>query len=84
MTGDVHNVIDATQEPQVAVFVTLSAVTGEVHALEAAPIRFLKALGVAVDAARHRRPGLGDDEVTTFTIAHAVAVVVHDIDTDTG
>ena len=35
VAGDVHDVVHAAQEPDVAVLVLLGAVTGEVHGLEA-------------------------------------------------
>ena len=51
------------EQPEVAVVVDLGAVAGEVAALEPAPVRLVVALGVAVDAAQHRRPRLGEREV---------------------
>ena len=63
VAGDVHHVVDAAEEPEVAVLVALRPVTREVHPREAAPVRLLVALGVAVDAAEHCRPGPLQDEV---------------------
>ena len=63
VAADVHHVVDATEQPEVAVVVELAAVAGEVAALELRPVRLLVALGVAVDAAQHRRPRPGQREV---------------------
>ena len=71
VAGDVHDVIDPPEQPEVAVEVALGAVAREVHAREAAPVRRPVALGVAVDAAEHRRPGSLEDEVATLAERHA-------------
>ena len=60
---DVHDVVDATEEPEVAVVVDLGPVAGEVAALEAAPVGLPVALGIPVEAAQHRRPGPGQRQV---------------------
>ena len=59
VAGDVHDVVDAAEQPEVAVVVALGAVAGEVPAGEARPVRLRVALGVAPDAAQHRRPRPG-------------------------
>ena len=57
VAGDVEHVVDAAEQPEVAVGVALGAVAGEVGAVvPPAPVRLDVALGVAVDAAQHRRP----------------------------
>src|SRR3954468_5982253 len=56
MAGHVHHVVDAPEQPQVAVEVTFRAVAGEVHALEPAPVGLLVALRIAVDPAQHPGP----------------------------
>ena len=53
VAGDVHDVVHAAQQPEVAVVVALGAVAREVQAREAAPVGGLVALRVAVDAAQH-------------------------------
>ena len=62
VAGDVHHVVDAAEEPEVAVEVLLRAVAREVHPREPAPVRLLVPLRVAVDAAQHRRPRPLEDE----------------------
>ena len=56
VAGDEHDVVDAAEQPEVAVVVALGAVAGEVLAVEARPVRVAVALRVAPDAAQHRRP----------------------------
>jgi hypothetical protein len=64
VAGDVHDVVDPAEQPDVAVLVVLGAVAGEVVLrAEAAPVGLLVALRVAPDAAQHRRPRLGEHEV---------------------
>jgi hypothetical protein len=63
--GDVHDVVDAAEQPDRAVVVVLGAVAREVVALllEARPVGLAVALLVAPDAAQHRRPRLVQHEV---------------------
>ena len=77
--GDVHHVVDPAEQPVVAVGVPLRAVAGEVHAGKAAPVDFLKPLGVLVERARHRRPRLLEDQVTAV---RGVALLVDDVGFD--
>ena len=77
--GDVHDVIDPAQEPDVAVLVLLGAVAGEVHGLEAGPVGFLEPFRVAPDAAEHGGPGFADDEEAAVAVGHGFAVLVHDV-----
>ena len=63
VAGDVHDVVDPAEQPEVAVVVLLRAVAGEVAAGEARPVGLLVALVVAPQGAQHRRPRLGQDEV---------------------
>ena len=55
MAGDVHHVVDPSEEPQVAVLVDLGPVAGEVAALVGTPVRLDVALRVTPDATEHRR-----------------------------
>ena len=59
VAGDVQHVVDAAEEPEVAVVVALGAVAGEVDAVRPlAEVLLHVALAVAVDAAQHGRPRL--------------------------
>ena len=80
----VHDVVDAAEQPDVAVFVAAGAVAGEVLVAELLPVGLLEALGVAPDAAEHRRPRLGDHEQAAALALDARAVVVDDVDRDAG
>ena len=50
VAGDVEHVVDAPDDPEVAVLVAARAVAGEVHAGHVAPVRLAEALVVAPDA----------------------------------
>ena len=77
--GDVHHVVDAAEQPEVAVLVDARAVAGEVHAGEALPVRRAEARVVAEDPARHRRPRPLQHEVPAAARPDVVAVIVdHD------
>ena len=78
VAGDVEHVVDAADDPEVAVLVAARAVTGEIHALELAPVRLLVARLVAPDATQHRGPRLADDEFAALIGSEFLAVVVHD------
>ena len=84
MAGDVHHVVDAAEQPEVALLVALRAVAGEVHAREAAPVRLLVPLRVAVDAAEHRRPRPLQHEIAAATERHGLALAVDDVGLDAG
>src|SRR5205085_8508947 len=76
--GDVHHVVDAPEQPEVALLVDPRPVAGEVDAGIARPVRLLEALGVAEDAARHRRPGPAQDEVAAASRPDLVPGLVVD------
>ena len=77
MAGDVHHVVDAAEEPEVAVLVDAGAVAGEVEAGEALPVgRTVPGL-VAEDAAGHRGPRPVEDEVAA-ALLDPLALLVDD------
>src|SRR5277367_5321363 len=82
VTGDVHHVVDATEQPDITVAVALGAVAGEVLARESTPVGLLETLGVAVDAAGHAGPRRGDDEVPALAVTDRLALVVDDVGAD--
>ncbi len=57
MAGDVDHVVDAADDPVIAVLVAATAVAGEVVADVSREIRLDEALVVALDRAHHARPG---------------------------
>ena len=78
VAGDVHHVVDAAEQPEVAVLVDSRAVAGEVHAGELYPVGRAETRVVAVDAARHRRPRRAQHEVAAAARADLVALLVVD------
>src|SRR5215831_7937512 len=62
MSGNVDDVVNATHDPKVPIFITTSSVAGEVHAWNFAPVLPFVSFGIAVDRAHHRRPRFLDDE----------------------
>src|SRR3989442_16044053 len=76
MAGYVHHVVDAAEQPEVAVLVDPGAAAPEVGVLPAAPVGLLVSLGVAVDAAQHRGPWLANDEITAAARRNLFALVV--------
>ncbi len=73
VAGDVHDVVDPAEQPEVAVLVDPRAVAGEVDVAVLRPVGLAVALVVAVDAAQHRRPGPAQDEVAAAAGADLVA-----------
>ena len=84
MAGDVQHVVDAAEQPEVAVVVALRAVAGEVDAgAPLAPVLLHVALGIAVDAAQHRRPRPREREQAAADV-HLLALLVADLRADAG
>ncbi len=84
MTGDVHHVVDAPEQPEVAVGVDARAVTGEVDVAVLRPVRLPVALVVSVDAAQHPRPRPFQHEIAAAARADLLACLVVDRRVDAG
>src|SRR6266498_4459923 len=84
VTGNVHNVVDAAEQPEVALFVDPRAVTGEVDVAEARPVRLLVAGVVLVDPAQLRRPRTLEHEVAAAARSDLLALLVVDGGLDAG
>ena len=86
VAADLDHVVDATDHPDVAVLVHTRRVAGQVVAvfLETLPVLADVALRVAVDRARHARPGAFDDQVAVLVGWHRLAVLVYDFNLDAG
>ena len=76
MTRNVHHVVNATQQPQVAFFIPLRSITGKILALELRPVGLFEAVWVAPDSAQHRRPGFGENQQTGLPAAKLVPLFV--------
>ena len=75
---DVHHVVDAPEQPEVAVRVDAGTVAGEVDVPVLRPVRVAVARVVAVDAAQHRRPRPLQHEVAAAARADLLAGLVVD------
>ena len=84
VAGDVHHVVDAAEQPEVSVLVDPGAVACEVEAGVPLPVGLPEALLVAVDPARHRRPGPLEDEVAAAAGPDLLAGLVEDPGLDAG
>src|SRR5688500_11450355 len=76
VTGDVEHVIDAADNPEVAVLVLSAAVAGEIASFEFAPIDFAKTLRVAPDAAEHAGPWFANDEFAAGVARGGISFVI--------
>src|SRR5699024_10208876 len=83
-SSDLHDIVDASEEPDVAVGVATGTVPGEVRVREPRPVGVLEALGVFPDPAQHRRPRLADDEESAFGAGRVLTGIVDDVDRDAG
>src|SRR5688500_11213879 len=79
VAGHVHDVVDAAEQPVVALLVALAAVAGEVAPRVLRPVGLLGPLGIGVDAAPPRRPGPLEDEVTAPPEGNRGAALVDDV-----
>ena len=77
MAGHVHHVVDAAEEPEVAVLVDPRAVAGEVEAGEALPVGRAEPRVVAEDPAGHRGPRPVEDEIAA-ALVDPLALLVDD------
>ena len=84
MAGDVHHVVDAAEQPEVAVLVDARAVAGEVDVAVARPVRVDVAVVLLVEAAQHRGPRLAQHEVAAAARADLLAGLVVDRRIDAG
>ena len=85
VAGDVQHVVDAAEQPEVALVVALGAVAGEVDVRRpAAPVLLHVAIGIAVDAAQHRRPRPREREQAAAALGHRFALLVQDLGADAG
>ncbi len=79
VAGNVHDVVDAAENPVVAVLVTPGSVTGEVCAGDARPVLIPIALRVSPDRAEHRRPRTADNQEAFAPIFDGVSIKIDDL-----
>src|SRR5438270_11509930 len=65
MAGNINNVIHATHDPEVAVFIFAGTVAGEIHARDLRPVLLHIAVGIAVNGTQHSWPGLLENQEST-------------------
>src|SRR5688500_14580656 len=78
MPGDVEHVVDASDDPKIAIFVLARAIAGEVTAFDFAPVNFFESLRITPDAAQHAGPWFSDDELATGVARNCFAFLVDD------
>ena len=69
VTGYINNIIYATGDAVVAVFIALTTITGKVVAFICAEVSLAKTFMVAKDSARHTGPGKLYAEVSFYSVA---------------
>ena len=80
MTRNVHHVVNASQQPNVAVFVKLCAVASEVNTLELRPVGLFVAVWVAPNSSQHTWPWLVDNQQTGVVQAEFCAFIIKNLD----
>src|SRR5262249_60624332 len=75
VSGDVHHVVDAPEQPEVPVLVDPRAVAGEVDVLVPRPIRLAVALVVLVDPSEHCGPRSLQHEIPAAAQADRLSVL---------
>ena len=76
VTGDVEDVVETTDDPEVAVFVALGTVAGEVVSGVFGPVGFFEARFIAVDGAGHGWPWFTNDEASGLVGFAFVALII--------
>src|ERR1700687_1020006 len=84
MARNVEDVIDPAHDPEIAVAVLTSAVSGEVTVRHLGPVLLTISLIVAVNRAEHRRPRVLDDEKTPLVSRQRSSLLVHDLRDNSG
>src|SRR4051794_35289570 len=79
MPADIHHIIDASQDPEVAVLVSPGGVSSHVDSFKAFPVLLLVPLWLAPQRARHARPGTADNEEAFPVSGHRVSLQIHHI-----
>src|SRR5689334_7560790 len=84
MAGNIDHGVDSPHDPEVAVFVASSAVTGEVQTRNVTPVLAFETFRISVNRAHHRGPGPSHTEKATLICTDRVALTVHNIRNDSG
>src|SRR4030095_10244463 len=73
----VEDIIDAPNDPKIAVLIAPGAVAGEIIAFKFAPVLLPIAGLVAVNRAQHRRPGPANDELAAYVRSDFVPFLIN-------
>lgn len=88
MTGDIEDIVESADDPEVAVVIPTCAVSGEVEALffVLVPVGFDEAFVIAPEGAQHGRPWFADDEFAAFVGRGFIACFIDDggVDSEAG
>ena len=76
MARNVEDVIDAADDPEIAVLISPRSVAGEIAALDFAPVLLLVTSVVAVNRPQHCWPRFADDELAALIRADLFALIV--------
>ena len=79
MAADVHHVVDAAQDPIIAIVIATGGVAGEIGSRHACPVLFLEAIGVAPNVANHAGPGAPQNQKAFAARFDGIAVEIDDI-----
>src|SRR4051812_5102761 len=77
MAGDVEDVIDAADDPEISVFILPATVAGEIAPLHFGPIDLLVSLGIAPKTPQHAGPRFANDQLSARALRHGVSIVVN-------
>ena len=78
MTGNIEDIVDTADDPEIPLLVAAGAIAGEVGTLHLAPVLLAVPCLVAPDAAKHRGPGLADHKLPTLTVGNFPSLVIDD------
>src|SRR5207237_8777308 len=84
VAGNVDDVVDASHNPEISVFVFAGAVAGEVDPRNLRPVLLHVTVGIAIDGAQHSRPGLLEDEESAGAERDRLAVHGDDFGNNAG
>ena len=82
MTADIHDIVDAAENPMIAIIIAAGGVAREIGAGYARPVLFFKTFGIAPNSAHHAGPGMFDDEIAFAIVADRYAFGVDDFGDD--
>src|SRR3974377_1664524 len=83
MPGHVQDVVNAADDPEIAILVLARAVAGEIAANDFRPIAILAAHGIAPEAPHHGSTRVSQHQLTAGISGHCLPHVINDFRHDT-